>query len=431
MRYSALALGAVVLGACSDEPTATAPAFGGGPQLDVGDVYTVTNTNDDGLGSLRWAFGYITGGEIIRFDPSLAGRTIVLQSPLATDEHVIIEGPAGAGITISGGGTTRVFEFRHSSLDTSVLRNLTITGGRAPQFAPGGAILGNTSLRLEHTTVAGNAADAMAAIYMGNLTLINSTVSGNVSMHGYPALYANRLTLVNSTITDHTTGGAAFNMLTTQNSIIANNGVGVENQRNCSAATIVHEGMNISDDDSCGDPNDIIIADPMLDVLADNGGPGRTHALLVGSPAINAGASCTVQVDQRYIDREGACDLGAFEFIDPTVIDISIDRNATVSKATGTAVVTGSMQCSRAETFDIVVEFEQAVKTGRVYTDMAAKASIPVTCDTTAQPWAIALQPAGGAFTKTNAQVSARTENVPGWATPDSAARAVKVFWAK
>ena len=49
--------------------------------------------------------------------------------------------------------------------------------------------------------------------------------------------------------------------------------------------------------------------------LADNGGPTRTHALQAGSPAINAGnAALCPTTDQRGFGRQGACDIGPFEF---------------------------------------------------------------------------------------------------------------------
>jgi hypothetical protein len=61
----------------------------------------------------------------------------------------------------------------------------------------------------------------------------------------------------------------------------------------------------------------------MLGPLADNGGRTETHALLPGSPAIDAiaEADCIdlagspVAEDQRGVDRpQGAgCDIGAFE----------------------------------------------------------------------------------------------------------------------
>ena len=61
--------------------------------------------------------------------------------------------------------------------------------------------------------------------------------------------------------------------------------------------------------------------DPRLSRLSDNGGPTPTHALLPGSPAINAGnpappgsaAGCQ-STDQRFFRRDaGRCDIGSFE----------------------------------------------------------------------------------------------------------------------
>jgi hypothetical protein len=53
---------------------------------------------------------------------------------------------------------------------------------------------------------------------------------------------------------------------------------------------------------------------PLLAPLADYGGPTLTHALLPGSPAIDAGAAgCTPTTDQRDFSRVGNCDVGAFE----------------------------------------------------------------------------------------------------------------------
>ncbi len=54
--------------------------------------------------------------------------------------------------------------------------------------------------------------------------------------------------------------------------------------------------------------------DPLLGVLRNNGGPTRTHALLTGSPAIDAGDT-DLDTDQRGYARPSglADDIGAFE----------------------------------------------------------------------------------------------------------------------
>lgn len=67
--------------------------------------------------------------------------------------------------------------------------------------------------------------------------------------------------------------------------------------------------------------------DALIGPLQDNGGPTETHALLVGSPALDA-ADCTdaagnpLKVDQRGFPRQvgTACDIGAFENQPPNLI---------------------------------------------------------------------------------------------------------------
>src|SRR5439155_6274327 len=67
---------------------------------------------------------------------------------------------------------------------------------------------------------------------------------------------------------------------------------------------------------------DIENADPLLGPLQDNGGATQTHALLAGSPAIDAGDNNGCPgTDQRGIARPvdansdgvAICDIGAFE----------------------------------------------------------------------------------------------------------------------
>jgi hypothetical protein len=62
----------------------------------------------------------------------------------------------------------------------------------------------------------------------------------------------------------------------------------------------------------------IIFDDPLLDSLADNGGPNKTVALQPGSPALDAGKSAACpQTDQRGTERPqgSGCDIGAFELV--------------------------------------------------------------------------------------------------------------------
>ena len=91
--------------------------------------------------------------------------------------------------------------------------------------------------------------------------------------------------------------------------------------------TVTSYGYNVSSDDGGGylnGPGDQINTDPLLGPLQDNGGPTFTHALLPGSPAINAGDPNFVgppDYDQRGPGfdrvRGGRIDVGSFEVQKP------------------------------------------------------------------------------------------------------------------
>jgi hypothetical protein len=93
--------------------------------------------------------------------------------------------------------------------------------------------------------------------------------------------------------------------------------------------TVTSYGYNVSSDDGGGylnGPGDQINTDPLLGPLQDNGGLTFTHALLPGSPAINAGDPNFVgppDYDQRGPDyvrvRGGRIDVGSFEVQNPPI----------------------------------------------------------------------------------------------------------------
>ena len=84
---------------------------------------------------------------------------------------------------------------------------------------------------------------------------------------------------------------------------------------------------------TAGTGSDIVTSMPGLGPLANNGGRTQTHALLGGSPAIDAVpvTSCTLTTDQRGqsrpvdgdLDTTAACDIGAYEF-GPTHIHLPV-----------------------------------------------------------------------------------------------------------
>jgi hypothetical protein len=84
-------------------------------------------------------------------------------------------------------------------------------------------------------------------------------------------------------------------------------------------------------------------SNPRLRALANNGGPTPTMAIATNSPAIDkAVAQYCIPFDQRGTNRQGACDIGAFELMStitlpsiPTnVLNLTSTRNLTNSALT-------------------------------------------------------------------------------------------------
>jgi hypothetical protein len=354
------------------------------------ETVTVTTAADRGAGSLRKALGSVCPGGVVRFAPALAGGTITNLSALTLGKNVTVDGADAPGLTISGGGSVRVFEVSAGAVAT--IRNLTLADGYGFQLA--GGVLNNGNLTLDHvivtrntmTTNAGDFWQGGGGIYNGggaSLTLVDSTVSGNQAGWSGGGVYSffgttttilrstisgnvsndvgggirslGNMTIANSTLSGNTStgwhGGAIFHTdgnMEILNSTIANNKgpdwapsaifngsfggpaptlkltntiVSGNQWYACDhwtgANILISGGNNLVQDDTCNPvASDKIGVNPLLGPLADNGGPTLTHALLPGSPAIDAAddAACPA-TDQRGVARpQGAhCDMGSFE----------------------------------------------------------------------------------------------------------------------
>ena len=141
---------------------------------------TVSNTNDSGAGSLRELVNTAASGATIDFDPSLSGMTITLTSgPVILGSDVTIQGrDLPVGITISGGGTSRIFEIAEGV--TAEIDSLTLRDGRAPAGANG---TNGTSLG-ESGAVGGAGGDGGAILNRGTLTVRRSLLASNVAGAG-------------------------------------------------------------------------------------------------------------------------------------------------------------------------------------------------------------------------------------------------------
>jgi hypothetical protein len=207
-----------------------------------------------------------------------------------------------------------------------------------------GAIGGSGAMRIVQSTI--DASNAyIGFVFEGTGTVINSTISGGDVRDGGKngclgaililLLEGSSLSLVDSTLAFDDidlgcwgwwTGIVGSGSLTLSGTI-------VESSCESGSLSITSNGHNLDSDDTCNltDPTDLH-TDALLGPLQDNGGPTATHALLPGSPAIDAipPQDCTwdddgdpgtppvpLATDQRGIARpQGAgCDIGAFEAV--------------------------------------------------------------------------------------------------------------------
>jgi len=234
----------------------------------------------------------------------------------------------------------------YNQLGIVTITNSTISGNSASNEG-GGIVNGGGTLTITNSAVSGNQAGGFGTnnyagigggiSNQGTLTISNSTISGNTAFGndskgpGFGGGIYNVATLVltNSTLSGNSAinGGAMYNSGTVEiGNTVLKAGMPGGNIVN-SGGTVTSQGYNISTDDGGGNltgPGDQINTDPMIGPLGDNGGPTLTHALLPGSPAINAGDPNFTPpplYDQRGAPFvrvfNGRIDIGSFEVQPP------------------------------------------------------------------------------------------------------------------
>jgi hypothetical protein len=211
-------------------------------------------------------------------------------------------------------------------IDCTISGNFRTTGG-------GGIFATNTSLSVANSTISGNSTGTSgggisvsgSGLVPGS-SIVNSTISGNsAGTSGGGIGTSTTLRVANCTITGNSapSGGGIYNVGSSEiSNTILNAGALGENIFN-NGGTVTSHGYNLSSDDGGGyltGPGDQINTDPLLGPLQSNGGSTFTHALLPGSPAIDAGDpnfNPPPFNDQRgcSFDRvfNGRIDIGSFE----------------------------------------------------------------------------------------------------------------------
>jgi CSLREA domain-containing protein len=309
------------------------------------------------------------GGAGIR---TYAGSLVVRDSTVKSNSYAF---GSGGGILVEGA---------YGATGTAIVVNSTISGNQARNG--GGLALGGFAVAsLTNSTISGNTAGAPAVFGVGG---------GIVNLSGY--FVPSVLALLNTTVTGNTVFGQggginnAFGGTASMRNTVAAGNLGTDCYGPVSSL-----GHNlVGTTSSCNltaAAGDLLNVEPRLGPLQDNGGLTLTHALLPGSPAVDAGDDTAAPpTDQRGVTRPQGphSDIGAYEqeVLDTTAPTIT--ANATTADGSiytagnwTNQTVTVHYTCSDAEsgiascTSDQTFSAEGIVSTSGTATDLAGNSA--------------------------------------------------------
>lgn len=322
-------------------------APGGGAIYNRGTVSIVDCT----ISGNSTSAGFFYGGGICNYfgtvtitDSTISGNTANEGGGISNDSGTITidDSTISGNSAWSGGGIENYYDGRIT------LTNCVVSGNTAG--SGGGALNGSYCefchgvpgvLDIRNSTISGNEASVGGGIALyqrAGLVLTQSTLSGNSATGKGGGIYADNpyeemyLTVIGSTISGNSSGvagGGIFAPLevTLSHALIAGNDAPVGPEMDVAAAAadsfnlVGYDGNSRSVGFVAG-PTDIVpaagtmVAD-ILAPLGDYGGPTQTHALVPGSPAVDAipTSDCLFATDQRGFPRPAGsgCDIGSFE----------------------------------------------------------------------------------------------------------------------
>ena len=206
-----------------------------------------------------------------------------------------IYGIGGGGLSHTGGGS-------YVTVVNSTIEGNTANNGQ------GGGILYSEDITLTNSTVSGNHADVGGGLHQSDFEQATAVIQ-------YSTIASNT-----ASINGHNIGMAqSSSIIELTSSIVAGTG----SNCNIGEGLLIDHGYNLESDNSCGltMTTSLTNTNPLLQLLADNGGGTETHAISADSPANNHiddgmnGCGVTITTDQRGVTRSsfGHCDIGAYE----------------------------------------------------------------------------------------------------------------------
>jgi hypothetical protein len=185
----------------------------------------------------------------------------------------------------------------------------------------GGLYLEYATITMTRTTISHNSAHFGGGIWIGHnavAKITNDTIADNTATMGGGVWFAGGVTgtLLNVTVAGNAGNGMAGGDtgVTLENTLVANNTKGsLEGEVSCDHThTGAGANMEFPGDSSSPCTSSVLVADPELGPLENNGGVTQTLAPAAGSPAIGKGSACP-SIDQTGQSRMSSCTLGAVE----------------------------------------------------------------------------------------------------------------------
>jgi parallel beta-helix repeat protein/predicted outer membrane repeat protein len=168
---------------------------------------TVTNTNDSGAGSLRYAINQAAATDTIQFAAGVTGTITLTSGEIKTNKALTITGPGSTKLTISGNNNSRIFNLYGGSGVTTSITGLTLTQGKLTLYTQGAGVFSNENLALSDVVISqcsGVGRGGGLSVHPGSsstVTMTNCTISGNSGKYGAGAfLYRTNSTITNTTI---------------------------------------------------------------------------------------------------------------------------------------------------------------------------------------------------------------------------------------
>jgi CSLREA domain-containing protein len=313
---------------------------GGTPNFRIFTINSGKNVTISGL--------TITNGNAAGSMSASAGGGILNDGGTLLIDNCVISGNSAAG---SGGGVNN--GANHGG--TLTINNSTVsgnTGGGVDNTVISGSAVNPATLTINNSTISGNTSNGLAAGIQTSVgtsgtataTINNSTISRNISSSSLStggvynaAIFGGvaTLTINNSTISGNISNdslgtGGIHNGGTAKltNTIVAGNLRSGSAPNDFSGGADPSSSFNLFGTGGSGgltngtNNNQVGVSNPGLGALANNGGPTQTHALLPGSPAINAGNNTSATAAGLTSDQRGTgfprisnstVDIGAFE----------------------------------------------------------------------------------------------------------------------